>query len=95
MMHHAALHWPDVADAAFWPLAIQYAVYILNQLPRQDTDRSPLELFKQKKFAASKIQDFYVWGCSVYVLDSGLAAGRSVPRWSTRSMFKVMVCQWF
>ena len=44
MMHHAALHWPDVADAELWPLAVQHAVYILNRLPRQDTGRSPLEL---------------------------------------------------
>ena len=30
MLHHAALHWPDVTDVELWPLAVLHAVYILN-----------------------------------------------------------------
>ena len=27
MIHHAALHWPDVADVELWPLAVNHACY--------------------------------------------------------------------
>ena len=30
MMLHAAIHWPDMADASLWPLAVEYAVYLYN-----------------------------------------------------------------
>ena len=79
MLHHAALHWPDVTDVELWPLAILHAVYILNQIPREDTGRSPLEIFSRKTFPISKFQDFHVWGAPVYILDSTLAAGRTIP----------------
>ena len=32
---HAALHWPEEADLKFWPLAMDYAVHIWNDLPSQ------------------------------------------------------------
>jgi len=37
MLHHAAIHWPDVADAELWPLAVHHAVYILNRISREDS----------------------------------------------------------
>ncbi len=85
MMHHAAIHWPDVADVELWPLAVLHAVHLINRIPREDTGRSPLELFSRTTWPISKIHDFHVWGCPVYVLDSSLAGGRKIPRWKPRS----------
>ena len=28
MMLHSAIHWPNMADPALWPMAVQYAVYL-------------------------------------------------------------------
>ena len=77
MLHHVAIHWPDIADIELWPLAVLHAAHLLNRIPREDSGRSPLELFSRRTWAASKFQDFHVWGCPVYVLDSSLAGGRS------------------
>ena len=31
MMHHSALHWPNVSDTALWPLAVLHAVHLIKQ----------------------------------------------------------------
>lgn len=85
MMHHAALHWPDVSDTALWPLAVLHAVHIVNNIPRSDSGRSPKEIFTKKALPASKLQDLHVWGCPVYVLEKTLADGMKLPRWRSRS----------
>ena len=85
MLHHAALHWPETADPRLWSLAVLYAMFILNHLPKEDTGRSPLELFGCKSLPKSQFRDYHVWGCPVYVLDSTLADGKKLPRWKSRS----------
>ena len=32
MVLHAALHWPDQADLALWPFALNHAVYLWNNI---------------------------------------------------------------
>ena len=59
MMHHMAIHWPEVADVTLWPLAILYAVYILNRIPWENYGRSPLKLFNRKTRPVSKFLDFH------------------------------------
>ncbi len=47
MMLHAAVRWPDVADSALWPMAVDSAVHIFNHVPNAvlrrvfDGDRFP------------------------------------------------------
>ena len=41
----AAIHWPDEIDLDLWPLAMNHAVYIWNNTPKQGVGFSPLELF--------------------------------------------------
>jgi len=68
-----------------------HAVYLLNRIPNEQTERSPLELFSCKTWLSSKFQDFHVWGSPAYVLDSSLAGGKSIPQWkprSSRSMYR-------
>ena len=91
MMHHAAIHWPDVAEVQLWPLAVLHAVHVVNRIPRDDSGRSPLELFSRKTWPSSKFQDFHVWGCPVYVLDHTLSDGKKLPRWKPRSARGVYV----
>jgi hypothetical protein len=45
MMLHSAIHWPDVADAALWPLAVDHAVRLFNLMPNPDNGLSPHDLF--------------------------------------------------
>ena len=85
MLHHAAIHWPDVADVELWPLAVLHAVHIVNRIPRDDSGRSPIELFSRKTWPSSKFHDFHVWGCPTYVLNSTISSGNKLPRWQPRS----------
>ena len=85
MLHHQALHWPDLADVTLWPLAVLHATYVVNRIPKIESGRSPLELFSRKTWSTSKFQDFHVWGCPVYVLDNALADGKKIPRWKPRA----------
>jgi len=85
MLHHAALHWPDVADVELWPLALLHAVDLLNKIPRTETGWSAYKLFTRKTYPYSKLREFHVWGCPVYVLDSHLANNKKLPRWQPRS----------
>jgi transposase InsO family protein len=45
MMLHSAIHWPDVADACLWPMAVQHAVFLHNHMPNQQAGISPHDIF--------------------------------------------------
>ena len=91
MMLHAAIHWSEVADARLWPLAVQHAALLYNQMPNESTGLSPHDLFTKTRWPHSKFQDFHVWGCPVYVLDKTIADGKKLPRWDSRSKRQVFV----
>ena len=85
MMLHAALRWPDVADAQLWPMAVDHATYLYNRLPNPTSGLTPLEVLSGTKWSASKFHDLHVWGSPVYVLDPTLQDGKKIPRWKPRS----------
>ena len=85
MMLHSAIHWPDVADAALWPLAVDHAVRLFNLMPNPDNGLSPHDLFTKTRWRQSEFQNFHVWGCPVYVLDKTISDGKKLPRWKPRS----------
>jgi hypothetical protein len=85
MMLHAAIHWPDSADATLWPMAVLHAVFLYNHVPNETTGISPNDLFTKTRWAQSKLHDIHVWGCPVYVLDSTIADGKKIPKWKPRS----------
>ena len=91
MMLHAAIHWSEVADARLWPLAVQHAALLYNQMPNESTGLSPHDIFTKTRWPHSKFQDFHVWGCPVYVLDKTIADGKKLPRWDSRSKRQVFV----
>jgi hypothetical protein len=91
MLLHSAIHWPDVADAALWPLAVDHAVRLHNFMPNPATGISPHDLFSKSRWSQTNFQNFHVWGCPVYVLDKTISDGKKLPRWKPRSSRQVYV----
>jgi hypothetical protein len=85
MMLHSAIHWPDVADAALWPMAVAHATYIWNHVPNENTGLSPSDIFTKTRWPNKRYHDLHVWGCPVYVLDKKISDGQKLPRWKPRS----------
>lgn len=86
LMLHAITHWPESADLSLWPFAMEHAVYLWNNLPKQTTKLAPIELFTGTRFHSYEhLQRAHVWGAPAYVLDPALQDGRSIPRWQARS----------
>jgi hypothetical protein len=85
MMLHAAIHWPDMADSALWPMAIAHAVFLHNHVPNLDSGVAPVDLFTRSRWEQHKFHDLHVWGCPVYVLDKTISDGKKLPRWKPRS----------
>ena len=85
MMLHAAIHWPDMADATLWPLAVNYAVHIINRVPNPETGLAPLDVFANQRSPLRRLHDLHVWGCPAYLLDKRIADGKKLPRWESKS----------
>lgn len=85
MMIHAGIHWPDMARASLWPMAVAHACYVWNHVPDADTGLSPIDIFTKTRWPQRKLMDLHVWGCPVYVLDKALQDGKKIPRWKPRS----------
>jgi hypothetical protein len=45
MLLHSVLMWPDKADLALWPVALDHAVYLWNNLPNDVLLLAPLKIF--------------------------------------------------
>jgi hypothetical protein len=91
MMLHAATHWPEMADATLWPLAVDYAVHIFNRVPNRETGLSPLDVFTGTREPLRRLHDLHVWGSPSYLLDKRIADGKQLPRWSPKSERVVFV----
>jgi hypothetical protein len=85
-MLHSIIHWPDQADLALWPLAMQHAVYLWNHLPDKDSGIAPIEIFTGSKFENyAHLHRAHVWGTPVFVLEPTLQDGKKLPKWKPRS----------
>ena len=85
MMLHTAIHWPEMADSSLWPMAVQHATYLHNNMPNPTTGLSPNDLFTRMQFDANKFHDLHVWGCLVYVLDKKISDRNKLLRWTPHS----------
>ena len=47
MMLHAAVCWPGMADSSIWPLAMEHAAYIHNQMPNMKSGVASIDVFTQ------------------------------------------------
>ena len=91
MMIHAGIHWPDVAKAELWPMAVSHACFLWNHVPNPSTGLSPADLFTKTRWSQRKFHDLHVWGCPLYVLDKSLQDGKKIPKWKPRSNRSIYV----
>ena len=89
MMLHAAVHWPEMADATLWPMAVTHAVFLHNHVPDLVSGLCPSDVFTKSRWEQRKYHDLHVWGCPVYVLEKALADGKQIPKWKPRSIRQV------
>ncbi|KAI2508242.1 hypothetical protein MHU86_6171 [Fragilaria crotonensis] len=75
MMLHAAIHWPSIADATLWPLAVNHAVFWSTMFLIQEL-ACPADLFTKTRWEQRKLNNLHVWGCPVYVLDKMISDGK-------------------
>jgi hypothetical protein len=86
MMMHQLLHWPDQFDPKLWPFALEQAAHLWNNMPKQGSIFTPLELvMKLRRPGPSPLTQARVWGCPAYVLDPTLQDGHKLPKWTPRS----------
>ena len=88
MMLHAAMRSADGSlNTDLWPMAMDYAVWIYNHLPRRDSGASPEELpTRTTSDTPLLLADCHVWGCPVFVLEPKLQkSGIKIPKWHPRS----------
>ena len=90
-MLHAAYHWPQFASIKLWPMAISYAVWVYNHLPRVDTGLCPDEMWSQSRTTHDDLRRAHVWGCPVYVLEPALQDGKKIPKWLPRARLGMFV----
>jgi hypothetical protein len=85
-MLHSIIHWPAEARPDLWPMALDQAIYLWNNMPQRSTRMAPTELFTETKFSNyNHLQRAHVWGCPVYVLDPMLQDGKKLPKWRPRA----------
>ena len=85
MLIHQALLWPRRHNVNLWPMAMDYAVWIWNNLPMDDG------LSPEEKWTSTKVANYdhlrraHVFGCPCYVLNPKLVEGHKIPKWDPRS----------
>ena len=83
---HFVLHWPQLASEDLWPFAVDYSVYLWNNLPARHLRLAPTELFTDTIFFNhNHLQRAHVFGCPVFVLDPKLQDAKKIPKWAMRS----------
>jgi hypothetical protein len=84
MILHAKQRWPNAITANLWPYALRNANDISNSAPGIKDGISPMEKFSQVK-VSPKVRTNHTFGCPVYVLDSRLQEGQSIPKWDEKA----------
>jgi hypothetical protein len=88
MLLHAAIHGPDgFVSTQLWPMAMDYAAWLYNHIPKMDSGVAPVELWsRMAQSTVMLLDDCHVWGCPVYVLEPKLQkSGVKIPKWNPRS----------
>lgn len=84
MLIHAAIRWPDVIEPDVWPMAISYAVWLYNNMPKSN-GIAPIELVVRSKNPTHVLVNAHVFGSPAYVLDPKLQGLSKLPKFSPRS----------
>jgi hypothetical protein len=76
---HEVIKWPDCSNLELWPFALEHAVYLWNNIPKQDSLLAPFQLFARTKFPSyDHLCCSHGWGCPAYVLDPKLQDGKKI-----------------
>ena len=84
MMLHAKQRWPKAITANLWPYAMRMANDVSNAAPGIADAISPIEKFSQVS-VAPKVKHCHTFGSPVYVLDTKLQSGKSIPKWKHKA----------
>ncbi len=76
-MLHFAHHWPSQANVRFWPQAIEYSLWVFNQMPNMHTNLSPNIIWSSCPTSTEEFNRSHVFVCQVYVLDAKLQEGHT------------------
>lgn len=63
LLLHAMIH-----SVNRWPFAMDFAVYLWNRIPKQESAFAPIELFSGVTLDTGILQRMRVFGCPCYVL---------------------------
>ena len=85
MLLHAAIHWPENVTLDLWPLAMDYAVWLWNRMPKNSSGIAPIEIFCGTTLDKTILRSAHVFGCPAYVLDPKIQDGNKLPRWEPKS----------
>ena len=81
---HARQRWPDAVHLSLWPYALRSACLLHNTLPVMQDGSSRLEIFSGIR-VGMRMRDIHAFGCPVFALQTQLASGGILPRWSPRA----------
>jgi transposase InsO family protein len=81
MLLHLMINLPGEAWLELWPMAMDQAIYLWNNLSKRDSHMAPIEVFTGIKFENhNHLQRIHAWGCHVYALDPILQDGKQLPK---------------
>ena len=82
LLLHAQRHWPECVDTMLWPFAVKAAIDRLNNLQIDLDDNTPSSKFFGTSSKYINVDNYHVFVCPVYVLDSRLQSGAiGPPKW--------------
>jgi hypothetical protein len=84
MLTHAAIRWPDAISTDLWPMAVDYAVWLHNRMPKS-TGIAPIDLLTRTTVPRHHLAEAHVFGCPTFVLDPALQGGSMLPKFKPRS----------
>ena len=94
---YASTQYEKGLPTELWTFAVKHALDSWNNTPRKDLGyRSPNEAFAKLKTRTSRktaFENFHPFGCPVYVLDTKLRDGKSIPKWKPRSKMGIYLGQ--
>jgi hypothetical protein len=83
MLLHAMAWWPGVITKEFWSYAYKLAAHQHNQLPSRKSPTTPFKLFTMQDNTFCPT-NYYIFGCTAYVLNPSLANGNPQGKWRNR-----------
>ena len=89
MLIHAALRCPKyILSTDIWTAAINYAIWIYNQILGIQSGLSAIEIWSRSRFdqVSETLSNYHVWDFPAYILEPKFhKPGVNIPKWDPRS----------